>query len=216
MGGPIATKISLGETDAVTLAGKFEPDELPHEVDDGAFDVPREEHTGTVTWTAPIRFSADATLADLTIPVKFYYQACASSCLRPTTERVTASYSGELTKAPGGEAMAVKEPGVAESSTPEKKVDDQKAETKHAVSHDSPEDIAAMASLYDASSKINYVPLYAKAKTTLLTALFGAFVGGFLLNLMPCVFPVLGIKVCLLYTSPSPRDATLSRMPSSA
>ena len=25
-----------------------------------------------------------------------------------------------------------------------------------------------------------------------------------------------GAKVCLLYTSPSPRDATLSRMPSSA
>ena len=28
-------------------------------------------------------------------------------------------------------------------------------------------------------------------------------------------FPVL-VRVCLLYTSPSPRDATLSRMPSSA
>ena len=27
---------------------------------------------------------------------------------------------------------------------------------------------------------------------------------------------VLGINPCLLYTSPSPRDATLSRMPSSA
>ena len=26
----------------------------------------------------------------------------------------------------------------------------------------------------------------------------------------------LGVKPCLLYTSPSPRDATLSRMPSSA
>ena len=26
----------------------------------------------------------------------------------------------------------------------------------------------------------------------------------------------LGVRVCLLYTSPSPRDATLSRMPSSA
>ena len=25
-----------------------------------------------------------------------------------------------------------------------------------------------------------------------------------------------GLKICLLYTSPSPRDATLSRMPSSA
>ena len=28
--------------------------------------------------------------------------------------------------------------------------------------------------------------------------------------------PILGICYCLLYTSPSPRDATLSRMPSSA
>ena len=28
--------------------------------------------------------------------------------------------------------------------------------------------------------------------------------------------PIDGYRVCLLYTSPSPRDATLSRMPSSA
>ena len=28
--------------------------------------------------------------------------------------------------------------------------------------------------------------------------------------------PIIGFKACLLYTSPSPRDATLSRMPSSA
>ena len=49
--------------------------------------------------------------------------------------------------------------------------------------------------------------------------------GGLLLNLMPCVFPVIGLKImgfvsqagdCLLYTSPSPRDRTRSRMPSSA
>ena len=30
------------------------------------------------------------------------------------------------------------------------------------------------------------------------------------------VAEVAGLEVCLLYTSPSPRDATLSRMPSSA
>ena len=30
------------------------------------------------------------------------------------------------------------------------------------------------------------------------------------------LFGLEGIKTCLLYTSPSPRDATLSRMPSSA
>ena len=31
-----------------------------------------------------------------------------------------------------------------------------------------------------------------------------------------CVNPPIGLLPCLLYTSPSPRDATLSRMPSSA
>ena len=32
----------------------------------------------------------------------------------------------------------------------------------------------------------------------------------------PCTPKEAGISICLLYTSPSPRDATLSRMPSSA
>ena len=70
------------------------------------------------------------------------------------------------------------------------------------------------------------------------TALIGALLGGLILNLMPCVFPVISMKAlsiakaahgdvqtirreawfytCLLYTSPSPRDRTRSRMPSSA
>ena len=33
---------------------------------------------------------------------------------------------------------------------------------------------------------------------------------------LPGVLPVLNAKACLLYTSPSPRDRTRSRMPSSA
>ena len=198
-GGPIATKISLGETDAVTLAGKFEPDVEPHEVDDGAFDVARQEHTGRVTWSAPVRFLENTTIADLSIPVKFFYQACAESCLPPKTEQVTAEYVGELSKAPAveaaefaeGEAIATQEKheGLKQNSS------GKGAEAKTTVAHDTPGDLAEMANLYNVNSKINYVPLHVKAETTLVTALFGAFVGGFLLNLMPCVFPVLGIKV---------------------
>lgn len=60
---------------------------------------------------------------------------------------------------------------------------------------DSPEAIAEMAKLYDPSKKINFETLGNQVETTLWTALFGAFVGGILLNLMPCVFPVLGLKV---------------------
>lgn len=60
---------------------------------------------------------------------------------------------------------------------------------------DSPEEIAEMAKLYDPSKKISFVTLNDTVQTTLLTALLGAFIGGALLNLMPCVFPVLGLKV---------------------
>ena len=37
-----------------------------------------------------------------------------------------------------------------------------------------------------------------------------------LVTLIDVINPVLMLSACLLYTSPSPRDATLSRMPSSA
>ncbi|MGB7345627.1 MAG: protein-disulfide reductase DsbD domain-containing protein [Pirellulaceae bacterium] len=73
---------------------------------------------------------------------------------------------------------------------------------------DSPETIAEMAKLYDPNEKIRYLTLddmdanpvgsggiSSSSKTTFWSAMFGAFVGGMLLNLMPCVFPVLGLKV---------------------
>ncbi len=76
------------------------------------------------------------------------------------------------------------------------------------VTTDSPEAIAEMAKLYDPNHKISYLTLADMEanpvgsggtslgnKTTFWSAMFGAFVGGILLNLMPCVFPVLGLKV---------------------
>ena len=40
--------------------------------------------------------------------------------------------------------------------------------------------------------------------------------GVFAFNIEPTCYDYVSGKTCLLYTSPSPRDATLSRMPSSA
>lgn len=58
-------------------------------------------------------------------------------------------------------------------------------------------DLALAAELYDADSKIDFILLDGTKEKSLnfLTALGFIFIGGFLLNLMPCVFPVLGIKV---------------------
>jgi thiol:disulfide interchange protein len=87
------------------------------------------------------------------------------------------------------------------------------AETGSLGAGDSPPELTeAMASLYDPNSKIEYI-LYEEMdnypvgnyvansqrkdsrQMTLYMAALGMFLGGFLLNLMPCVFPVLGLKV---------------------
>ena len=41
---------------------------------------------------------------------------------------------------------------------------------------------------------------------TLWTAIIGALIGGLILNLMPCVFPVISIKAVSYTHLPSPRD----------
>lgn len=76
------------------------------------------------------------------------------------------------------------------------------------VQPDTPEQIAAMARLYDPNEKVrylNYSEMEANpvgsgvtssaSETSFGVAVLFAFLGGALLNLMPCVFPVLGIKV---------------------
>ena len=190
--GAIATKITLGENKAATLAGKFTPDREPKKINEEVLEVILEEHFGTVTWTAPIRLAKEAKPADLKIPVRFFYQACEKACLPPRTVKANASFAGELDKAPKVEAAKVV---AADESKPDESIEEKVVNAKIITPADTPEDIAQMAKFYNADSKINYVPLHEKAKTTLVTALLGVFVGGFLLNLMPCVFPVLGIKV---------------------
>lgn len=101
--------------------------------------------------------------------------------------------------------------GISGGSIPvEDGVDDEHKAEEEAVTLlvDSPEQIAVMKSLYDPDEKqkiilfedLDKFPVgsggsSSTGKTTFFTALFGAFFGGMLLNLMPCVFPVLGLKV---------------------
>ena len=67
----------------------------------------------------------------------------------------------------------------------------------HLSTAPTPEMIAEAAKLYHPEEKIDYVKLDGTEEKplTFLSALFFIFIGGLLLNLMPCVFPVLGIKV---------------------
>ncbi|QDT11209.1 protein-disulfide reductase DsbD family protein [Planctomycetes bacterium K23_9] len=113
------------------------------------------------------------------------------------------------------QVSAAESPPSPDSSGSNSKADSRIADSASAASaissvvvKDSPEEIAEMAKLYNVDEKIRYLTLSdmdsnpigsggvsSSDTMTFWSALFGAFVGGIILNLMPCVFPVLGLKV---------------------
>ncbi|MDF1815799.1 MAG: cytochrome c biogenesis protein CcdA [Verrucomicrobiales bacterium] len=96
-------------------------------------------------------------------------------------------------------ALAVGSPSVATTTAPIPPAEpvETDSETDHSVTGAAEGEIAAGAALYDVNAKPNYVLLSGaeEKKLTLLPALGLVFIGGLLLNLMPCVFPVLGLKI---------------------
>ena len=85
-GGPVKSKIKLDKNPALKVSGDFTPSPAPEShIDDLAFKgLTLEEHSGTVTWTAPIELAADADPTKLKITGKLSAQTCRDGqCLFP-------------------------------------------------------------------------------------------------------------------------------------
>jgi len=181
------SRIDVSVSDDFTQTGKFVPDHPPHIYPkDGAeyetFEV-------EVVWIAPFTLAEGVNPEDLGIELVYYGQACdESGCEFPVAQQQMAafdSYDADLVVRKPDKGF---DPSSA-AATPE-------LEKKSAEIADTPEQLEKLAGLYDVNSKINYVRLDGSTGNgSFMTALIGAFLGGMLLNLMPCVFPVLGLKV---------------------
>ena len=184
-GGETKSSFEVPKSDQFKIIGGFEPDHEPHKYvkDDSNYETFKEE----ITWSAPFVLSDGIDPEDLTISITYHGQACnAKGCQLPVAIEMDAEFDGY------DAAMVVREneQGFDEAvlAAPEKKSEIEIAET--------PEQTAALAAMYDVNSKIKYERLDGSTGIgTFWTALFGAFIGGMLLNLMPCVFPVLGLKM---------------------
>lgn len=222
----MSTIVGFTETNGWTVKGPAVSEE-PEEGE--AFGVPAFYHHYPVTWTFNV------TIPDSAENNKTYvfkgamgFQTCTNTgCDAPAGVTFEASIPvGTTSIVPvtwkNGSYEDAKKATKAEpldtvsktKNAPDGPVDDApekpQADKAHApvFVEDTPEEIAAMAKLYDPEKKIKYListemkdnPVGSGGtssanQTTLWTAIFGAFVGGMILNLMPCVFPVLGLKV---------------------
>lgn len=185
-GGPKRSVIKVATTPEYELVGNWEPDKEPHVEYVDEFKIDVEDHEIMVTWSAPIRFAEGVDVESLEVKVKFSGQTCVTDgrCIL-VNESLVAEFDGDEDS-----EIVVAEVGPTE---PE---EEEEGGIKVGKEPDTAEEIAAMAKLYQGEEKIKYVKLDGSTgKGTFWAALFGAFVGGMLLNLMPCVFPVLGLKV---------------------
>jgi thiol:disulfide interchange protein len=174
-GGPQPTKITVAADSPLKLAGPFRPDAAPHRRT--IKDVPGwnglvvEEHAGTVTWRAPLALNPDGKAAEVHGSVSL--QLCRdNACTPPETIPFKAVASGAASTAAVTPAAG---PDVGQSPS----------------SMDRPEggDLVAAAPVAAAAPASGSVPL------SLPAALLMGLVGGLILNLMPCVLPVLGLKL---------------------
>ena len=165
-GGPIATKITVNPPPGVRLAGEFRPTVEPEKKKEPAFDnLMVESHQGTITWYAPIELAAGVDPATLSIPGKITVQACNADSCLPPAALPFSAAVGAGIKLPN-------QPPESEPPAP-----------------------AAVGKVAFDPGALKIAENDQIKQTSMLTAILMGFAGGLILNLMPCVLPVIGLKI---------------------
>lgn len=170
--GPKPTTITLAPSEAYQLIGPFQADAPPKRKRHPELDNLLEEwHEGQVVWWAPIRWAANVDPARLKLSGTVRAQACTpTSCLPPQEYPFSAALGQD--SAPPGSTPA--------SSTPEPPQQQPPEATDERLPDFQPFDVIGDEQLKRAS---------------MLVAMGLGFLGGLILNLMPCVLPVIGLKI---------------------
>ncbi|MEM1227788.1 MAG: cytochrome c biogenesis protein CcdA [Planctomycetota bacterium] len=204
----LATKISVAETSAsITDVGELRPDRDPITVMHPQLGTELQEYEGTVTWRAGVELG-DPT-AQVTITGSLFAQACeAQRCFAPQTYPFTAHLDPEtrlstFEDVPGNSDIVDATDSSGEISFAKSEASDHSGSgnlqvggatnlannsqtASHSEATDQPIDEFSLAALR--------VEPTSQARSA-LTVLPLAFVAGFLLNFMPCVLPVVGLKL---------------------
>jgi thiol:disulfide interchange protein len=107
-GGPLPTSLAL-KTAGVEAYGPFVADQKPDvSTNDVWPGLPIEEHHGTVTWVAPIRFTTDLPTTPGPLEVSINSQVCKTdgSCI-PIAEKVKVAFRGYYAAKPTAETLRV-------------------------------------------------------------------------------------------------------------
>ena len=194
--GPLPSKIVLAPSQSYRLTGPFQVDPAPEKKKEKAFDnLLVETHHGTVTWYAPIELSAGVDPATLTIQGRLNVQACDANGCYPPRDYPFSARPGRgviisraapipsVERAPGETPAAPPPPAEAKhgSELPWRPFTTLAALDQIVGDTTSPVGVAGQA---------GQAPPTASLAEILSYAVLGFF-GGVILNIMPCVLPVI-------------------------
>ncbi len=223
-GGPIRTKIEIKspkENSPVKLLDDFRayPEPKKGKQPEAFGNIVIETHADRVTWFAPIEIAKDVDVQNLKIEGTLFFQACKEdSCLPPRTVSFIAKV-GDGVKIPPKFLEAPKQtekPKATESEKPNAQPAAEKKTSSEGTAAPAAAPIVAKAPADEGSAEwrpfskafflqcvgdrfdpvaIHQYVISQDQSATLGSMLCLGFLGGIILNIMPCVLPVIGLKV---------------------
>jgi thiol:disulfide interchange protein len=150
-------------------------------------------HEGSVTWTGAIEIPSDAQPGEFTFEGLIGYQTCSNQCDPPVAAKFSARVNVATSSVPGQSALVFSPfpsydevESLADAAAKRRSLSESVGEMPAASAGLNLEEIAeSTAEQYQGISTWFFV----------LVVLPVSFGGGFLLNFMPCVLPVLGLKI---------------------
>ncbi len=213
-GGPIRTKIDLVPSPQYRLAGEFQSQPPPKkEKEPDAFgDLPIESHSGSVTWFAPLEFSPGVDPASLRIEGKVTVQPCdANACLPPRDVPFSAVLGRGIDLSPEQiKMLSVSKPSLPGGGTiqipasqnelpkqtlsPIPAVEQSEKKGLEWLPFSTPSFKQFAGPMFDEQILKHNIQSRLQF-TSLWREMLLGFLGGIILNLMPCVLPVIGLKI---------------------
>lgn len=166
---------------------------------------PTPYHEKPVAWTVPVTIPADAT-GSVSLIGAIGFQACEDSCDPPTGAEFQVELTVDDAEVSGRSPLKFAKATYAAAANPPANPPEvaRSTEPDSATGRGTPASRPETATADPASSatagtrkwsNIQEIKVETGEEHNLGSVLFLAFVGGFLLNFMPCVLPVIGLKV---------------------
>jgi suppressor for copper-sensitivity B len=193
--GPVATSIRANATTDVLTIGAFAAITPPEiELSNDAFPgVPLEQYRGTVKWVAPIRFAPGAHPESVKISGEAEMQLCEENkgCIPAKGYPFTAVYRPEVSR-------EVALPAAVSSKSVPASPDAKPAPPQGKELSWRP--FTTVANLRDLVGGINLDAIHDNLRHTdshlsVFKAILLGLLGGLILNIMPCVLPVISLKI---------------------